>query len=121
MTRQLPPLVPFSEILRTALGMASGRIVAGSRRNAADALVAGVADTEAASAAFAAWVPAAAQILSPGPVTTQAPPPGPVATQAPPPGPAPVPRPAPAPGRPAAPPRLPRQEPRRSVACRESA
>lgn len=58
MTRSLPPLVPFAEILRTALGMATNRVVEGSRRNAVDALATGRADTEAAAEAFTAWAPA---------------------------------------------------------------
>jgi hypothetical protein len=44
MRQQLPPLAPFAELLRTALGTASRQIAEGSRRNAADAISARTAD-----------------------------------------------------------------------------
>ncbi|MDQ1603361.1 MAG: hypothetical protein QOE01_1206 [Actinomycetota bacterium] len=44
MRQQLPPLAPFAELLRTALGTASRQIAEGSRRNAADAIAARTAD-----------------------------------------------------------------------------
>ena len=38
MTRALPPMASFSELVGTALSAATGRLVEGSRRNARDAL-----------------------------------------------------------------------------------
>jgi hypothetical protein len=50
MRQQLPPLAPFAELLRTALGTASRQIAEGSRRNAADAIATRTADRHGSEA-----------------------------------------------------------------------
>jgi hypothetical protein len=58
MTEPPPPLVTFTEMLRTALGAAAHRVAEGSRHNALVAITAREADAGAAAELLAALAPA---------------------------------------------------------------
>ncbi len=57
MTQPMPPLVSFTEMVRTAVGAAAHRVAEGSRRNALAAIAAHDADGRAADAAPAGLQP----------------------------------------------------------------